>query len=285
MIVVEREQHVAVIRQTDHAKLASDFASHWGGGLFDGPDPLSSLKIACAMHDDGWHDPDEEPLFDETKGRPLHFLDIDLGKHSQFYAEGVAKAKKADPYGGLLTGMHWTGLYGGRWGTQQRRVFDPKQAAFLRDVVLKEERDESELKHQLWSTTSERRSNFEGRLWMNYELLQALDLLSLFVCMEDLTDSSVTDTIGPVPQGMGKGDADLRLEVMSEGVVSIDPYPFDTFELQVSVPSRDIGKRYGSAEEARRALQDATVRDVTCRFVTSQAPSSDAAIAGAGQGA
>jgi hypothetical protein len=281
MIVVERGNRLVIIRQTDHAKLASEFAARWGGGPFDRLDPAASMSLACAMHDEGWRDRDEEPLIDESKGRPLHFLDIDLPKHAKFYAEGVAAAKKADPYGGLLSGMHWTGLYGGRWGTQQRRVFDPKEGACLRDVVLEEERSEVELKHELWSATAERRSDFEQRLWMNYELLQAFDLLSLFVCMEDLADTSVTGTIGPVPLGMRKGDVDLQLEVREEGVVSIDPYPFDSLDLEVSVPRREIAQRYGSVEELRRAMQEATTSAIKCRFVTAEGAERDAASAGA----
>ena len=116
---------------------------------------------------------------------------------------------------------------------------------------------------------------------MNYELLQAFDLMSLFVCMEDLGDTSVTGTIGPVPKGMRKGDVDLQLEVREEGVVSVDPYPFDSPKLEVNVPSREIEHSYGSVGEVRRAMQDATTRASSCRFVAARGTERDAASAGA----
>jgi hypothetical protein len=286
VLVVERNGSLMMVLQIEHARLVGELMQHWGGGMFERPSPYESVCLAASMHDEGWRVPDEEALYDANKARPLHFLDIDLRQHASFYGKGVERVREMDAYAGLLVGMHWTGLYRGRWGTQQRRVFEPKEGAFLEDVMIEEERAEVPAKLKLLAASSEPRSSFEMRLWMNYELLQACDLLSLFVCMEDLTDDSVSGTVGPVPTGPGKDAIDLQLHVLGGGVVSIDPYPFDVPSLEMNVPFRAIpDRRYESQSEAARHIDGAEGQAISCRLVAAEKAESDRPAIPASRGA
>lgn len=184
MIIRQRGDGLVLIEQNEHGRLAGELARAWGNGRFAAPTPLESVVTACARHDEGWRAGDAEPLFNAAEARPLHFTEIGLADHIALYREGVQTVAALDAYAGLMAGMHWTGLYNGRWGLPPR----PRESAEqnpredeLRDaVVVEEERRWAAVKRTLIDHR-ERRAVWEAWLWHNYELLQAIDLLSLYV--------------------------------------------------------------------------------------------------------
>jgi hypothetical protein len=78
----------------------------------------------------------------------------------------------------------------------------------------------------------------EGEFWTNYQLLQAFDFISLFLCNKDIVD----DVIEPVPTSYdGKSAAvTLRLKTIEGTTVAIDPFPFDVNPLRVQLIRRQV---------------------------------------------
>ncbi|MGH7429838.1 MAG: DUF3891 family protein, partial [Candidatus Methylomirabilaceae bacterium] len=112
-----------------------------------------------------------------------------------------------------------------------------------------------------------RRSEFERRVWTQYELLQIWDRLSLFVCLNDLSQPA-EDRLGPVPLGADGSVTDLRVRTAGDGVITLDPYPFDVAALEARVPARAISDRtYETAGDLRTALLDVRDASIRCRFI------------------
>jgi Protein of unknown function (DUF3891) len=285
MIITRVNGSLRLVKQNDHARLARDLCERWGNARFDAPKPSGGMRLASELHDTGWRGPDDELRFNPETQRPLHFLEIGQDEHAEFYRHGVEEASARDPYAGLLVSMHWTGLYRARWGMQEGHVFiadDSPVAELQSTVVASEEQRWIELKRGLLPGV--RRSEFEAGLWHNYELLQALDVMSLYVCTARLdaaspsgesvpviaTLKSIDHEAGPrtiesVPCRLAGERVDLILNVTEPGVVKVDPYPFDEPEIRVEVGARLIPDRpYGSPDDARAIAAHAETQPIGC---------------------
>jgi hypothetical protein len=284
MLISRRGDKLVLVTQPDHAVMAGDMVSHWGNETFDAPQPLDSVRAAAALHDDGWTEADAEPLLNATEQRPLHFLEIDMADHIPLYGRGVERTYAKDPYAGLLVSMHWTGLYRARWGLQDGRLqWQDGVEQLMTEAVDGEERRWIEVKREL--VDGVKRSDFEAALWHNYDLLQAWDLLSLYVCLLDHTPVDSDDTvpvpstlkgidqvpgdriIQSVPFGIARERVDVTLRAIEPGVVTLDPYPFDEPSVEFSVPAKAIDDRaYESSEDARAAIDAGEDLTITCRM-------------------
>jgi hypothetical protein len=267
MIVREIAHGLLLIRQVDHGAVSGTFARHWGNAHLERPEPMASVALASAMHDHGWLDKDEEPLFDAARGRPLHWRDIRVPDHVRFYGEGARRAAAEDAYAGLLVSLHCAGIYTRRYGTYPVQM--SKLTEEVRDVteafVEEQEAFAADLGRRVWQP-DERRREFERRLWTHYELLQIWDRLSLFVCLNDLAGTA-EDRLGPMPLSVDGPTSTLVVRAVGGHAVALDPYPFDVPVLEVSVPACVIPDRpYASASDARGALQQARRISIQCRF-------------------
>ena len=280
MLVSSREGYLLLIDQNEHGRLAGDICARWGNARFAAGARRDSAQIAATMHDDGWREADATPLFNSTEGRPLHFLEIDMAEHVPLYRRGVERVSRHDEYAGLLVSMHWTGLYRGRWGLQSGGVFrgrDANAATRLQDEAVDEQEQRwIEIKRRL--VEDEPRSDFEAGLWHNYELLQAFDLLSLYLCTANLAPAAdaraqrLTDVLGAIEQQPGPrritavpvrpGDrVEVTLEPTPDGAVIVDPYPFDQDPLELAVSGRAIpDQHYESPDAVSGALEQTEVR-------------------------
>jgi hypothetical protein len=277
MLVSRRGRELLLIEQNEHGRVSGEICAHWGNGVFTRPARPESAQIAAATHDDGWREADDAPLFNRDEGRPLHFLEIDMQDHVPLYRRGVERVYRSDLYAGLLVSMHWTGLYRRRWGLQGGGVFVHGRGATPAERLQDEAVDEQE---RAWITVKRelvgdvRRSDFEADLWHNYELLQAFDLLSLYLCMANLTRADteprpVPETLRAIEQEPGPrvvesvatrtgGDrSSLLLTPAPDDVVIVDPYPFDSPSIDLTVTGRAVpDRRYESEDDVRAALAD-----------------------------
>jgi hypothetical protein len=278
MLVSRRDGYLLLVDQNEHGRLAGEIAARWGNDRFAPPARRDSALIAAAMHDEGWREADATPLFNFEEHRPLHFLEIDMSEHVPLYRRGVERVLERDAYAGLLVSMHWTGLYRGRWGLQSGGVFRTRAASAatrLQDEAVEEqERRWTEIKREL--IFDEPRSDFEAALWNNYDLLQAFDLLSLYLCTANLAPAAgarperVTAVLGAidqqpgprlissVPVRQGGARADLLLEPTAEGAVIADPFPFEQDPVDFALSGKAIpDERYESADAVSDALKRA----------------------------
>jgi len=272
MIVTRRDGNLHLVAQVEHARIAGQLAAAWGNSLFEPPRPAGAVRTAAARHDDGWRAWDARVLFNELERRPMHFLEIDPDEHVRLYRRGVEEVALGDVYAGVLVGMHWTGLYRGRWRSSQ--------GVHLAD----EEHRWIAAKREAW-TADEPRSMFETRLWHNYELLQLWDLLSLYLCVMPAEPASPD---GPaVPWGPQLSSLDhqpqdvvlpsvradpfwpaleITVRVVAPGVASLDPYPFGDGEISVDVVSTPIADRAWTRAAVARQVRATCPETTTWRI-------------------
>jgi hypothetical protein len=281
VLISRREpDQLCLVTQPDHAALAGALAQHWGNPEFSPGSRQQSLIAAATRHDDGWATIDGAPAILEAEGRPAHFLEVDLPDTVAPYGAGVDRLYRDDVYAGILTSRHWAGLYSSRWGVQDSPpVGHPAALA----VVAEQEARAARQSRALWDGDG-LRSAFERGLWHDYEVLQALDLLSLALCLIDLESPTAVDeaaravpaTLRGIDQPAGgrlvpnvptAGDDHVTLEltVLRPGLVELDPYPFDGPVVNGKIRARlldDVG--HDDAAAAAAAFHEAP--DVSLEF-------------------
>jgi len=276
MIVTEAGDRYRFVTQPAHAALSGRFARHWGGDGFAPPTPRHSTVVAAEAHDQGWSDYDLRPRLDG--GEPIGFVESDGEDWVEFYAHGVEVVAEIDPYAGLLTSMHASGLRRGGYGVRTAildlsdrppfEAFVDDQEAFQRETATRlaaEDggrvgEDECELLEALHADGTAPLGAIRLALWRNYLLLQALDSLSLYVCNSARFEES---TLGPVPT---EGGETTTVEVTPVGpaTLRLDPYPFDVDALAATVPRRVVP---ADADDLVEAFYAADVRRFEVTFV------------------
>jgi Protein of unknown function (DUF3891) len=205
VIVRDRGDSWQVVLQIDHEDLSGDLARAWA----DRGPRHDSVIVAAARHDDGWAVWERAPRLDET-GKPVNFLDVNVGSHLAFYRAGIAAITEQDPYAGLLVSMHGAGIYRQRYGRDPSlglsRAPEVQEAV---DAFVAEQESAYEERLARSGATEEER-------WRDYELLQLYDRFSLYFCMRD----AEADGAGPVEvQG-------YTLELVAPWRVRLRPFPF-----------------------------------------------------------
>jgi len=268
MIVAAVEGGAQFVTQPAHARLAGQFADHWGTGRFDDPDPTAAMRLAAYEHDVGWWAYDRRPHLG-SDGRPVDFREMDADVWTPLYDEGIDTVVEIDRYAGLLVSMHGSGLRRRRYGLSPSWPETPEpyrpfvereedRQSRLADALREETDRVSDADVELVSQLHESGSAPAGadcRLWRNYRLLQAWDTLSLAFCVTDAPPGY--PRIDAVPTGEGGSDAQLTLEAVGDGEYRVDPYPFDEAPLTVGVPFRTVDSH---AFDDERALQKAYYR-------------------------
>ncbi len=274
MIISENSDYYRMISQNDHGDLAGQFAAHWGNDRFDKLKPYQSMVLAAETHDNGWWDWDIYPSIDDN-GVPIPFTRTPREFRSNFYGKGIDNVIARDAYAGLIVSMHGVGLGQKRYGTMPSMVErdDPYSQHFIakREPTHKDMIDKLSRLEQYAGLTS------QERIWHNYLLMQVFDRLSLFFCSNfDITTVAAAgshtkegkayygSTIKPTPMKPGEEDGQIQLRVLDRQTCVIDPYPFDSSPLRVSVRGKLIQKRkYRSQEEFREIYGKAQRQEFT----------------------
>ncbi|MFT3864266.1 MAG: DUF3891 family protein [Solirubrobacterales bacterium] len=288
MPVSSRAPGWTLVGHADHGVLAGELATHWGNAAFAAPTMSEALEIAARHHDDGWRELDDLPLHDAAADRPAHFLEVPLERSVPPYGRGVDSIYDRDPLAGVLADMHWTGLYSARWGLAAGA--GPVPHPLAAQVVA--ERDERRLAalREAWAFAGPR-SEFEADTWHAYEVLQALDLISLALSVVDPARPTSADTepvplpatlaaveqpVAPrllpaVPKAKLGERVDLRLDVPAPGVAAIAPWPFATERFAVELPARSLATGPQGEEEWARAYREAPVESIAWELVDGSA--------------
>jgi hypothetical protein len=282
VLVIRRVGGLELITQLDHAALAGVLAEHWGNQRFEVPTPRDALLRAAGHHDDGWLELDSIPAFNSDQARPAHFTELPLTTTRGPYGRGVESVYERDLHAGVLVSMHWSGFFTSRWGAGGDWASDDPLAL---EVVSSQEARWVPALREAWGNSG-RRSQFDANTWHAYEVLQAVDLLSLGLGLMDLAPAPDGDplrvertlgtidqqpgqrSISAVPTGAGTATETVVLRPLGEDCLEVDPWPFAGDALDVSVPRRTIeDRRYASAEEAAAAFHGAlqSAREIRLR--------------------
>lgn len=250
MIVAETATGYQFVTQPAHAALAGQFADRWGTERFERPEPFAGLALAAYTHDDGWYDYDRRPHLDEA-GEPVDFREMPAGTWIDLYEAGIDDVAATNAYAGLLVSMHGAGLRKQRYGLSPGW---PATPAEFEGFLDREHRRQDELVAQLVQdehspvTDADRTlleslhdsnsvpDGYDGRLWPDYRRLQAWDELSLAFC----TTGSPPGyrEIDGVPTAGPTAGTTLSIAPTGGETYRIDPYPFETTPLRVSIPYR-----------------------------------------------
>lgn len=272
MLVTRRQQGLYLITHPEHGRVAGELCRRWGNERFEAPAHAEPLLGAAIHHDDGWYELDGRPSFNAEQARPAHFLELPLEETVGPYGRGVDSVFARDRHVGALVSMHWAGLYHTRFGLHGG---EPVAHPLAVEVVAEQDHRRVGALRQAWGGRG-LRSEFERQTWYAYELLQALDLMSLALGLLDLATPATGEPI-PVPSTLSRVDqpegarlipavpvapggpyVDVLLRITAPGVVAFDPYPFSEPSFALELSARRIeDRRYDSAEAAARVYHDA----------------------------
>lgn len=278
MLVIRRDGRLVLVTQPEHAAVAGTLARHWGSRQFTTPVAHEALICAAEHHDDGWFELDGRPMFNHEQQRPAHFIELPLTDTAAPYARGVESVYERDQHAGVLVSMHFSGFYTSRWGVDGGAPSDNPLAL---DVVANQEARWMRALRNVWGYRG-RRSEFEANNWHAYEILQAVDLMSLALCLMDVERpsaehpvdvanslASIDQVAGPrlvtgVPEAPGGPYATLQLTVTAPGAVQVEPFPFAEPELELLIAVRELeDRRYAGPDEAADAFRAAAVRELS----------------------
>jgi hypothetical protein len=254
MILQEQGDQLLVIRQTDHAILSGFFAREWGNELFTRPEPFESFCLAASEHDNGWREWELAPQMDPRTHLPYSFMSIPTEEHVALYQRGIERVVKADRYAGLLVSMHCAGLYDRARATLpgfSAKYVKANESHLVNDFLQRLKLQQLRLKVDLRVNPATKGFAEEKSLERNAQVLQALDRLSLYFCLNSLADA----TIDGVPSNQEGNDVDWELRPDGNNDVSLGPYPFRRSPLAVSILTRRVPKRlYGDDLDFQRTL-------------------------------
>jgi hypothetical protein len=253
MILQEQGDQIVVVRQTDHALLAGFLASQWGNETFARPELFESFCLAAREHDNGWAEWEIAPRIDPKTRLPYTFMSIPTEEHVALYERGIERVAGADPYAGVLVSLHCTGLYDRARATLPgfsakyvKSQEMPLVNQFLQHLKLQQLR----LKTELRMNPATKALADEKALGRNTALIDALDRLSLYFCLQAGEDACIEG----VPANQGT-EVDWQIRWQGEQQVSLAPYPFRRDPLSVGVLARRMPKRmYGDQADFHKEL-------------------------------
>lgn len=241
MIVQTQGEELVLIRQTDHAVLCGFLAREWGNGLFVRPEPFESFCLAAREHDNGWSEWELEPEIDPRTRMPYSFMSIPTTEHIALYQHGIERLVKADHYAALLVSLHCSGLYDKARATMpgySAKYVKSEESGVVNDFQQTLRLQQLRLKVDLRAKVGTKNYTEETTLQANLARLEALDRLSLYLCMAPVEPA----TIDGVPVDDQGSEADW--EVRTNGnEISVSPYPFRKELLSVSILARRVPKR------------------------------------------
>jgi hypothetical protein len=257
MIIQDHDDHLVIIRQTDHAVLSGFLARELGNELFSKPEPGESFRLAATEHDNGWEEWELQPQIDPVTFQPYSFMSIPTEEHIALYQRGIERVVKADRYAGLLVSMHCAGLYDRTRATMpgfSAKYVKSQEAPIVTDVLQRLRLQQLRLKVDLRADPAMK--NFADEKWLqaNAQRLEAVDRLSLYICLAPHEPA----TIDAVPVDYRGSEVDWNIEPEENNAVTVEPYPFRRDPLEISILARRIPKRrYADNAEFQKALAQA----------------------------
>jgi Protein of unknown function (DUF3891) len=234
VIVRQTSDALQLITQPDHARLAGAIMQH-DAALAEHP-RRSSILLAIAEHDNGWVEPDAEPLVDPVTGLPLDFISAPIAVRQGVWPRGIARLAH-DPWASALVAQHAIVIF-------DRYRGDPAWTQFFAEIeTMRGERLEA--------------SGLPLRdLLSDYPFVGLGDLISLTFC-NGWTEVQRFDTWS------------VRL---SGSQVLVWPDLFEGNTISIAIEAREIRQRaFRSDAELRGAF--ATAFTTTVKGVTVGAPS------------
>ena len=223
-----QEQHFVII-QTDHARMSGQLAKAFGNEDFAPLKPAQFVQFVAEHHDEGWVETDEKVMADPETGFPYHLTKTPISELIQTSRKSPAFNEAHHPYCGILSSMHTTGLFNGRYGMSDFIFIDKMPAEYRQPAneMLKNERVRQErLIEQLQNHPITADWVTKQNLFHNYKLLQFFDTLALYFHMTHSTLRQNSLFLN-VPRGVND-DVTVTIEPVDviAGIYQLSPFPF-----------------------------------------------------------
>jgi hypothetical protein len=278
MIMIRRRigDRWLLFTQHDHALLARALAERVGNDRYVRPEPREAVLAGIGLHDAGWPLHDDEPTLN-VRGEPLDVFEVPREIGLKVWRASAERAAEAGPYAGLLASIHVLNL--SLYATGSAPITHEKwdvSDARARFSVNQFQHEQIELQDRLrrrlglhtdrplkqgladgWTDPRERELAF------HFRMLQAMDQLSLDICCTEVVAPQIQNWM-PAP-----GARPVTLNVLRRGdhELSVDPWPFDAPQVEVSLPCRPLDARpLASERDFRGAYRAAAVEPFAVRL-------------------
>ncbi len=262
MITTRVPGGIRVVMQTDHQSQCGLIAARWGNRDFPRMEPWEPVLCAAEWHDEGWRQWERTPgIMDD--GTPRGFAQMDLEDHVAIHRRSIAAARNREPVAAMLVGMHCVGLLQRRLGLHREVSDTPVLPASARALID----DERVVRAARTAKMGDQREAEEWT-WAAYRVLQAIDLVSLYLTWRGLAHGEAW-TLRQVPRaGTGSEGADIAVTPVDHVTCALDPWPFADTKVDAPVLGRIIPNRtYSTADDLGTAIRHATPAAVPFRIV------------------
>jgi hypothetical protein len=237
VIVGERGDRLVIVRQVDHQEQCAAMADAWGNERFSRPAPFAPIRLAAAIHDEGWREWEAAPRV-AADGRPVDFPELDRASHIALYTHGIEAACRRGDATGLLVSMHGTGLYTKRMGldgpSPPVETRPLRERGFLEEERARQWRLAARLGIALLDA---------GWPWAAYRLLQAWDQLSLYLVWRGLSGGADGRLLRVPRDADDREGVDIGLRAVDRDTCIATPFPFAGDQVVLEVATREIPNR------------------------------------------
>lgn len=261
MITARVPGGIRVVMQTDHQSQCGLIAGRWGNAQFARPEPWEPVVLAAEWHDEGWREWERTPGL-QADGAPRGFVAMDPADHMAIHRRSIAAASDRDAVTGMLVGMHCAGLVQRRMGLDGSMPDIEALPAPAADLV----RDEAEVRAAMEAQMGDAH-DVAAWTWASYRVLQALDLLSLYLTWTGL-EGDEHWTLRRVPRTLSdQNGVAIAVSRVDGETCTLDPWPLADDVVEAPVMARVIPDRaYGDAGDLQAALRAATPTPVPFRI-------------------
>jgi hypothetical protein len=236
MLIQFYPHSLRLITQNDHALLSGKLAYDYRVRL-----PYE-LSLAIALHDLGWVEADSQPLWDEENRVPFSFVDYPHSLRVALYRQGIEQVSRIHPYAGYLVSLHYQSFL---------EVRD-------REFGAVEEERRTRLKKRI-SDFSKKESE------RSLKVLKFFDHFSLWLCLAPpgVLSHSLPSWLTPELLEDPFTGEKYKLQFVTPREGMIEPYPFLSPSVDLTIPFREIPFPLSSEEEFRELFFRAPIQWIT----------------------
>lgn len=260
------EQHL-VLTMEQHTATAGTLAEHFGGSHnFARLEPADLVLEMVKEHDQGWVEVDASIPMDPSTGLPWSVYETPVVVSIETGPRSIDHNEKCHPYRGLLDSMHIVGLHMGRYGLNDQRGIDSitGESRILLKAMIENEYDRQDRLLNTLARDDQTVSWIKDEALMhNYKALQFFDSLALWLQVVHPSQRQ-SATFNHVPT-FGSEDVSVTVTQLDEHTVQVEPYPFDTDPLEITIegrclsPQQDQDDLAEALANARPATQTVTL--------------------------
>jgi hypothetical protein len=238
-----------MVTQVDHQEQCGRLMSAWGNEAFARTEWWEQVVEAAARHDEGWRAWEDHPQV-MPDGAPRGFVSMEPAAHVAIHRASAAAAETCGDRVGLLVGMHGAGLVMRRLGIDDGMPVLDERPEPMRLLVM----DHAVAARARRSRLGEGMGLAEWA-WTAYRVLQAIDLLSLYLTWRGLA-AEESWSLRRVPRVPGdERGVDIAVTPVVGFTCALEPWPFADDRVDAPVRARVIeDRRYANDADLAAAL-------------------------------